>query len=47
MTLLAATKSQRVEIEYVIEHASRGIRVTAVRPGAETADAPLNGASHA
>jgi hypothetical protein len=47
MTLLAATKSQRVEIEYVIEHASRGIRVTAVRPGAETSDAPLNGASHA
>jgi hypothetical protein len=27
------TKSQRVEIEYIIDQASHGIRITAVRPG--------------
>lgn len=46
-TLLGMTKSKRVEIEYVINHAPRSIRVIAVRHGAEASDASLNGASHA
>jgi hypothetical protein len=32
-TLRGMTKSQRVEIAYVIDQASHGIRITAVRPG--------------
>jgi hypothetical protein len=44
--LLGATKSKRVEIEYVIEHAPRGVRVTAVRQGEQTAQDSLNGAGH-
>ncbi len=32
-TLRVMTKSQRVEIVYIIDHASRGIRITAVRHG--------------
>jgi hypothetical protein len=46
VTLLGATKSKRVEIEYVIEHASRSIRITAVRQGEQTAQDSLNGADH-
>jgi hypothetical protein len=45
-TLRGATKSKRVEIEYVIDRASRGIRVIAVRHGAEAAGTPANGAGH-
>jgi hypothetical protein len=46
VTLLGVTKSKRVEIEYVIEHASRSIRITAVRRGEQTAQDSLNGADH-
>jgi hypothetical protein len=46
VTLLGETESKRVEIEYVIDHASRSIRITAVRHGGEASQAPLNGAGH-
>ena len=45
-TFLGASKSKRVEIEYVIDRASRGIRVISVRPGAEASPAVLSGTGH-
>ena len=41
------TESKRVEIDYVIDSASRSIRVTAVRRVREVSDASVSGASHA
>jgi hypothetical protein len=41
------TKGSRVEIDYVIDNASRSIRVTAVRRLREVSDASMSGASHA
>ena len=41
------TKSNRVEIDYVIDNASRSIRVIAVRRVGEVPHASVNGASHA
>jgi hypothetical protein len=46
-TLRGTTESKHVEVKYVIDHASRGIRVIAVRHGGEASHASLNGASHA
>ena len=40
------TKSNRVEIDYVIDNASRSIRVVAVRRLREVSDASVSGASH-
>jgi hypothetical protein len=45
--LLRTTKSKGVEIEVVIDRASRGIRVIAVRHRGEASAASLNGAGHA
>jgi hypothetical protein len=45
--LLRTTKSKGVEIEVVIDRASRGIRVTAVRHAGEASAASLNGAGNA
>jgi hypothetical protein len=46
-TLRTTTKSKRVVIEYVIDHASRSIRVVAVRHRGEDSKEPLSGvASH-
>jgi hypothetical protein len=42
-----ATKSKRVEIEYVIDHASHRIRIIAVRHGGDGSHAPVKGVSHA
>jgi hypothetical protein len=41
------TKSNRVEIDYVIDNASRSIRVTAVRHVGEVSPATVHGGSHA
>jgi hypothetical protein len=41
------TKSQRVEIEYVIDQASHGIRITAVRPGGGGSHSAPSGHGHA
>lgn len=41
------TQNNRVEIDYVIDNASRSIRVTAVRRVREVSDASVSGASHA
>jgi hypothetical protein len=46
-TLRDTTKSKRIEVEYVIDHASRGIRINAVRHRGEGSYTSLNGASHA
>jgi hypothetical protein len=46
-TLGGMTKSQRVEIEYVIDQASHGIRITAVRHGGGGSHSSPNGHSHA
>jgi len=46
--LSGATKSKRVEIDYVIDHASRSIRIIALRHGVDSSSpASLNGSSHA
>jgi hypothetical protein len=45
-TLLAATKSKQLEVEYVIDHASRGIHVIAVRQAGEAFDTLPDGAGH-
>jgi hypothetical protein len=45
--LRGTTKSKRVEIEYVIDQASHGIRIIAVRQGGDDSHGPLKGASHA
>jgi hypothetical protein len=42
-TLLGTTKSKRVEIEYVIDHSSKTIRVVAVRHGGVNSAASLHG----
>jgi hypothetical protein len=47
LTLRGTTKSKHLEIEYVIDHASRGIRINAVRHQREGSHTSLNGASHA
>jgi hypothetical protein len=44
-TLRSMTENNRVEIEYVIDNASRRIRVTAVKPGAQVSPAALDGGS--
>ena len=41
------TNNNRVEIDYVIDKATRSIRVTAVRRVREVSDASVSGASHA
>jgi hypothetical protein len=41
------TQNNRVEIDYVIDNASRSIRVTALRRVREVSDASVSGASHA
>jgi hypothetical protein len=41
-----ATESKQVEIEYVVDHASRRIRVVAVKHGGAPSPASLNGASN-
>ena len=41
------TESNRVEIDYVIDNASRSIRVIAMRRVREVSDASVSGASHA
>ena len=41
------TNGKRVEVDYVIDNASRSIRVTAVRRLREVSDASVSGASHA
>lgn len=41
------TKSNRVEIDYIVDNASRSIRVIAVRHVGEISHASVNGASHA
>jgi hypothetical protein len=41
------TESKRVEIDYVIDNASRSIRVIAVRPVREVSHASASGDSHA
>jgi hypothetical protein len=41
------TKNNRVEIDYVIDNASRTIRVTEVRRVREVSDSTATGASHA
>ena len=41
------TKGNRVEIDYVIDNASRSIRVTAVRRQGKSPNASVSGASHA
>jgi hypothetical protein len=41
------TKNNRVEIDYVIDNASRTIRVTEVRRVREVSDSAATGASHA
>lgn len=43
----ATTKSKRVAIDYEIDHASRTIRIIAVRHVVEVPDACVNGAGHA
>jgi hypothetical protein len=45
--LRAATKSKRIEIDYLIDQASHRIRITAVRPGIDGSPASSNGATHA
>ena len=45
--LRAATKSKRVEIDYLIDPASHRIRITAVRRGVSSSQASTSGASHA
>ncbi|MGB7854281.1 MAG: hypothetical protein WBL48_00090, partial [Pseudolabrys sp.] len=44
---IATTKSKRVAIDYEIDHASRTIRIIAVRHAVEVPDACVNGAGHA
>ena len=44
--LLSTTRSKRVEIEYVVDHGPRIIRVISLRRGGETSDASLNEAGH-
>jgi hypothetical protein len=46
-TLRGMTKTKRVAIEYVVDQASRGIRITGVRHGGDDSHSSLNGASHA
>jgi hypothetical protein len=46
-TLRGMTKSQRVEIEYVIDQASHGIRITAVRHGGGGSHSSPNGHGYA
>jgi hypothetical protein len=46
-TLRGMTKSKRIEIEYVIDHASHRIRIAAVRHAGDGPRASLNGASYA
>jgi hypothetical protein len=46
-TLRAWTKSKGVEIEYVIDHASRGVRVTALRHGGGRSSTAMDGSNHA
>jgi hypothetical protein len=46
-TLQNATKSKPVEIAYVIDHASRSIRIIAVRHRGDGPHASVTGASHA
>jgi hypothetical protein len=41
------SKSNRIEIDYVVDNASRGIRVITVRHIGEVSDASVNGAGHA
>ena len=45
--LRAATKSKRIEINYLIDQASRRIRITTVRPGVGGCPASPSGAAHA
>lgn len=47
VTLRATTQSKRIEIEYVIDYASRGICVTVVQHKTQGSHTSLNGASHA
>ena len=46
-TFRGITKSQRVEIEFAIDRASHGIRITAVRPGGGASHSALSDHSHA
>jgi hypothetical protein len=45
--LRAATKSKRVQIDYLIDHVSHRIRITAVRQGVSGSQTSPSGASHA
>jgi hypothetical protein len=45
-TLRAWTKSKGVEIEYVVDHTSHGVRVTALRSGPGRASTAMDGSSH-
>ena len=46
-TRQSRTKSNRVEIDYIVDNASRSIRVIAVRHAEEVSHASANGAGHA